>query len=77
MTNISISTTYDLVWQFKTHPHLKVDKKGNIVNVKTGRLRKMVLNGGSVGIWLDSETFVCKSKLNSMLEKIEDVEAPF
>lgn len=77
MIKYSVSTTYDLVWQFKTHPYLKVDVNGNIVNAKTGRLRKMTLNGSSVGIWLDSRIFVCKSKLNGMLEKIEDVEVPF
>lgn len=72
-----ISKKYDLIYRFKTHPHIKVDAHGNVVNSLTSRLKKITLNGRSKGLWLDSKTFVVKSKLNDLLEKIPKTIYPF
>ena len=77
MKDTSISTTYDLIWRIKSHPHLQVSNRGEIINVLTNRKRKMSVNCYSVGIWLDSKTFVPKSKLNRLLERIPNVNCPF
>jgi len=73
----TISINYTLKYQFKTHPNIKVDSKGNIFNSKTGRKKKMCYNGGSIGVWLDAKTFVIKSKLNSQIELIPKIDCPF
>ena len=77
MKNASISTTYDLIWRIKSHPHLQVSNRGEIINVLTNRKRKMSVNGYSTGVWLDSRTFILKSNLNSLLEKIPNIDCPF
>lgn len=77
MKTANISSTYNLIWRFKTHHHLQVGKDGVIINVLTNRKRKISVNGYSVGVWLDSKTFVLKSKLNGILEEIPNVECPF
>lgn len=59
-------------WQFKTHPNIKVTKDRKIFNSKTGRLKKYTVNGGSVGVWLDSRKFVVKKDLNSQLERVDN-----
>lgn len=71
------SESYSLIFRFKTHHHIQVDKKGNTINTQTGRKKKLCLNGGSIGMWLDSKTFIVKSKLNNHLERIPKQECPF
>lgn len=73
----TVSNSYDLVWRFKKHRNLQVDRQGNIINVKTGRKRRLSLNGNTIGLWLDSKTFVSKRNLNNYLEKIQKVVCPF
>ena len=64
----TISITYPLVFRFKNHHNLQVTKCGKIFNIKTGRQKKMCYNGGSIGIWIDTKTFITKSTINSMIE---------
>lgn len=68
------SITYDLKYRFKSHPHIQVDKNGNIFNVKTGRSKRLTINGRSTGLWLDSRTFVSKKNLNGLLEKVPQLD---
>lgn len=74
----SISVSYNLKWRFKKYPHICLSDKRNIFNIKTGRRKKITTNGGSIGLWLDSKTFIVKSELNSHLEKIpKKIYCPF
>jgi hypothetical protein len=54
----NITTHYVFKWQFKNYPYLKVTTCGKIVNLKTGRLKKMCLNGYSKGVWVTSSKFL-------------------
>ena len=58
-------------WQVKSHPHIKLTSDRKVFNSKTGRLKKITSNGGSIGIWLDNKTFLVKSKLRDSIELIE------
>jgi len=55
-------------WQVKSHPHIKLTSNRKAYNEKTGRLKKITTNGGSIGIWLDNKTFLVKSKLKENIE---------
>lgn len=61
-------------WKVKSHPHIKLTENRKAYNSKTGKLKKITSNGGSIGIWLDNKTFLVKSKLkeNIELESTED-----
>lgn len=72
-----ITKSYDLKYRFKSHPHIQVDQDKNIINTLTGRVKKIVLNGRSLGVWIDSKTFIVYKNLNSHLEKIPQEDCPF
>lgn len=72
-----ISVSYALVWQFKDYQHLQITRCRKVINTKTGRILKQCLNGGSVGYWLDSKTFVTKNNLNKKIIKITKSNCPF
>lgn len=67
----------DFKFQSKTHPHIKFTSNRECYNTKTNRRKKITVNGGSVGVWLDDKTFLVKSKLKENLEKIKDIDCPF
>ena len=72
-----ISDSYDLIYQFKTHNHIQVDRNGNIINTLTNRKKRIVVNGRSKGLWLDSKTFITYKNLNDNIEKIKKQHCPF
>ena len=72
-----ISIIYTLKWRFKNYHHLQITKCKKVINVRTGRVKKQCLNGGSVGYWLDDKTFITKSNLNENIELIPKIKLPF
>lgn len=54
-------------WRFKEYPHLLVTEDGVIVDQKTGREKKIKVNGYSKGIWVGRKFL---TNLNQHLEKI-------
>ena len=61
-------------WQVKSHPHIKLTSNRKVYNSKTGRVKKITVNGGSIGIWLDEKTFLVKSSLKENIELIPKTE---
>jgi hypothetical protein len=55
-------------WRVKSHPHIKLTNNRMVFNSNTGRLKKITVNGGSIGIWLDNKTFLVRSKLKENIE---------
>lgn len=66
----SITITYRLIKQFKTHNYIQQSVCGKFFNTRSSREIKLKVNGGSIGIWLDSKTFLIKSKIADNLENI-------
>ena len=46
-----------------------------VINCKTNRIIKSVLNGGSIGWWIGKD-FIAKSKVNENIEKIKHEKIP-
>ncbi len=67
---ITILDTYDLVYRFKDHKHIQITQDGIIINTKNNAIRKLKMNGRSVGIWVTSKKFMPKSKIRESIEKI-------
>lgn len=65
----TISVNYNLKWRFKNHQHIQITECKKIFNMKTGREKKITLNGGSVGLWIEKK-FICKKDLNKHIEII-------
>jgi len=66
----SITITYRLKMQFKTHNFIQQSVCGKYFNTRSSKEIKLKVNGGSIGIWLDSKTFLIKSKIAENLEVI-------
>jgi len=66
----SITITYRLIKQFKTHNFIQQSVCGKFFNTRSSKEIKLKVNGGSVGIWLDPKTFLIKSKIADNLEPI-------
>lgn len=65
-------------WRVKSHHNIKLTDNRICYNSKTGRIKKITTNGGSIGIWLDDKTFLVKSKLKENIELIpKDFNYPF
>ncbi len=73
---MKISITYTLKWQFKAHPHIQITECKKVINTLTGRIKKQVLNGGSIGYWIGKH-FIVKKNLNSQIELIPKENCPF
>ena len=52
----------------KSHPHIKLTANRKCYNAKTGRIKKITVNGGCIGVQLDHKTFLTKSKLFDSIE---------
>ena len=70
----TITVIYRLKYRFKKYHNIQVTKGGDIFNVKTGRKKKICVNGSSIGVWITPEKFVLKNKLNNYLELIPKYE---
>lgn len=76
MRKITISVTYDVKWSVKDHSHYIVTPCGKVINERTGKILKRIMNGGSIGYCIESKFYTLKT-LRTMLEKIENVSVPF
>jgi len=70
----TITVVYRLKYRFKDYPFIQVTKAGDIFNIKTGRRKKICVNGSSVGVWITPKKFILKRKLNNYLELIPKYE---
>lgn len=52
---ITISNTYSLVWVYKLDPKYQFTSDGICVNIKTGRVIRKVIVGGSKGFCLNGK----------------------
>ncbi len=73
---ITVSTTYDVIWQVKEHSHYKFTKDGICINSKRNKIVKRVKNGGSIGYCISGK-FYSLTSLRNELEKIVNIECPF
>ncbi len=48
----TISITYNLKWRLKFDTKYQWSECGKMFNVNSGRLKKKVLNGSSIGYWI-------------------------
>ena len=74
MSKISIS--YTLKWQLKTDNKYKWSTCGKLFNVQRNKMKKKVVNGGSIGYWIGT-TFFTLDKLLNDLELIPKEKIPF
>lgn len=72
----TISIIYSLKWQVKFAPHYQFTSCKKLINVKRGRVVKKVLNGSSIGYWIESK-FYALSKLRTEIELIKNEKLPF
>lgn len=72
----TISISYDLKRRYKKAHHYQWTTCGKLVNVKTNRIIKKVVNGRSVGYWICLK-FITLNNLRQELELIPKDECPF
>ncbi len=72
----SISIRYTLKWRLKNDHKYQWSKCGKLFNVQRGRLKKKVVNGGSIGYWIGKE-FYTLNNLRNNLELIPKYKLPF
>jgi len=74
----SILVSYNLIWRFKNYHYLQISKCRKVFNIKTGKQRRLTVNGGSIGLWVTPKKFIVKSELNTYIEQIPKKEyTPF
>jgi len=76
MDSIVIESKYNLKWQLKELPHYKISECKNIFNCKTNRKLKRVVNGYTIGYWINKK-FIPLNKLNNYCELIKLESIPF
>ncbi len=74
--NITISKSYDLVWQISDAENYKFSKDGKCFNVKRNKELKRVLVGGSVGYCINGK-FQSLTQLRTKLIRIQETFLPF
>lgn len=72
----TISINYALKWQIKGNEKYKWSTCGKLFNTHRGRMKKKVVNGGSVGYWIGGKFFTL-ANLRSQLELIPKQDCPF
>jgi hypothetical protein len=70
MIKHTITTTYLLEFELKNNSNYKFTKDGICINTKTNRIIRKVLNGSSVGFWIDKK-FYSVNTLREELIKIK------
>lgn len=73
---ITISNTYNLIWQLNFANEYQFTKCGKCINTKRGKEVKRVLVGYSVGYCIKGK-FYTLNKLRNNLEKIQKESCPF
>jgi len=73
---MTISKTYDLVWQYSESPNYQFTQDGKCFNVLRNKEIKKTLVGGSVGFCLNG-TFKSTKSLKGKLIKLTKEKAPF
>lgn len=76
MIKYTITTTYLLEFELKNNSNYKFTKDGVCINTKTSRVIRKVLNGSSVGFWIDKK-FYSVNTLRKELIKIQKEYCPF
>lgn len=72
----TISIKYTLKWRLKTDHKYQWSICGKLFNVQRGRMKKKVVNGGSIGYWIGTE-FITLDNLRKQLELIPREKKPF
>lgn len=75
----SITYTIEITYKIKGYEHLCFGKDKRLYNVKTGRVKKQSLNGGSIGYWVTDKKFLTikNIKENNLLIKPKKNILPF
>jgi hypothetical protein len=73
---ITISNNYSLKWRYKLDHKYQWSECGVLINVKSGRVVRKILNGGSVGYCINGR-FISAKKLRSEIELIIKEDCPF
>ena len=73
---ISIPTNYDLKWSIIGYPNYMVTDKGVIINIKTYKVLRRVINGGSIGYWFGKE-FKTLDSIRPLLQFVTKQCCPF
>jgi hypothetical protein len=71
----TISVNYHLKWQLKTDTKYKWSVCGKLFNTQTGRMKKKVLNGSSIGYWIGRD-FITLDNLRKDLQLIPKQSIP-
>lgn len=71
-----IINNYTLKWRLKTDHKYQWSECGKLFNVQRNKIKKKVVNGGSIGYWI-GESFFTLDKLRSDLELIPKEKLPF
>lgn len=72
----SVSVNYSLKWRLEFDHKYKWSICGKLFNTNTGRIKKKVLNGGSIGYWINNK-FYTLDNLRKHLELIPIEICPF
>ena len=72
----TISISYDLKWRYKKAHHYQWTTCGKLINTRTNKVIKKVVNGRSVGYWI-AGNFTTLKNLRTKLELIPKDECPF
>lgn len=72
----TISINYSLKWQFKELPFYQMTANGILFNMRTGRIKKQCINGGSYGFWI-GKNFITSKQMRNKLELIKQSGCPF
>jgi hypothetical protein len=72
----TISVNYRLKWELKTDTKYKWSVCGKLFNTQTGRMKKKVLNGNSIGYWIGRD-FITLDNLRKDLQLISKQNCPF
>lgn len=76
MNTATLSTSYNLKWQFIFDSKYKVSECRKIINTHTNRLLHERLNGYSLGYWFGNK-FIRTCDLNKYVEVIPNYKLPF
>ena len=71
-----IYKTIEIRYTINKYPQYGFGEDKQLYNIHTGRVKKQVLNGGSIGYWI-GKRFITLKALRPMLNKVEKSQSPF